>query len=129
MFRKIIFVLMLCVFLIGFGLVIYPIWNGFLLDRQAEQAAQAFLSQMENTVEETESTAPTEETKPYQQLREEMCAYNETLYEEKQASFDSADDYANPSFDLLNYGLEDEVFAVLSAPKINLEMPVCATRS
>jgi len=53
-----------------------------------------------------------------------MCAYNETLYAEKQVSFDSPDDYEQPSFNLLDYGLEDEVFAVLTARKINLEMPV-----
>ncbi|MBQ5867529.1 MAG: class C sortase, partial [Oscillospiraceae bacterium] len=66
----------------------------------------------------------TEETIPYQQLWDEMCAYNETLYAEKQVSFDSPDDYEQPSFNLLDYGLEDEVFAVLTARKINLEMPV-----
>lgn len=123
MFRKVIFVLMMCVFQLGLSLLMYPIWNGLIVDRQAGQAAELFLSEVEAR-EETKSTDPTEETISYQQLWDEMCAYNETLYAEKQVSFDSPDDYEQPSFNLLDYGLEDEVFAVLTARKINLEMPV-----
>lgn len=123
MFKKVIFVLMMCVFQLGLSLLMYPIWNGLIVDRQAGQAAELFLSEVDAR-EETQSTDPTEETIPYQQLWDEMCAYNETLYTEKQVSFDSPDDYEQPSFNLLDYGLEDEVFAVLIARKINLEMPV-----
>ena len=124
MFRKVIFVLMMCVFQLGLCLLLFPVLNGFLLDRQAGQAAQSFLTQLDTPIEETQSIDPTEETIPYQELWDEMCAYNETLYAEKQVSFDSPDDYEQPSFNLLDYGLEDEVFAVLTARKINLEMPV-----
>ena len=88
MFRKIIFVLMLSIFLFGLGLVLYPVWNGYFLDQRAEQAAQSFLSEVDTAMEETNNTDPTEETKPYQQLWDEMCAYNATLYAEKQANFD-----------------------------------------
>ena len=123
MFRKVIFVLMMCVFQLGLSLLMYPIWNGLIVDRQAGQAAELFLSEVDAR-EETKSTDTTEETMPYQQLWDEMCAYNEILYAEKQSSFDSPDDYEQPSFNLLDYGLEDEVFAVLTARKINLEMPV-----
>ena len=123
MFKKVIFVLMMCVFQLGLSLLMYPIWNGLIVDRQAGQAAELFLSEVDAR-EETQSTAPAEESIPYQQLWDEMRAYNETLYSEKQVSFDSPDDYEQPSFKLLDYGLEDEVFAVLTARKINLEMPV-----
>lgn len=123
MFKKVIFVLMMCVFQLGLSLLMYPIWNGLIVDRQAGQAAELFLSEVDAR-EETKNTDPTEETIPYQQLWDEMCAYNENLYAEKQVSFDSPDDYEQPSFNLLDYGLEDEVFAVLTARKINLEMPV-----
>ena len=123
MFKKFIFVLMICVFQLGLSLLLYPFWNGLIVDRQAEQATELFLSEVD-AIGETKSTDPTEGTLPYQKLWDEMCAYNETLYEEKQVSFDSPDDYEQPSFNLLDYGLEDEVFAVLTARKINLEMPV-----
>lgn len=121
MFKKVIFMLMMCVFQLGLSLLLFPVLNGFFLDQQAEQAAQFFLGQVDN---EIQSTDPSEETTPYQQLWDEMCAYNETLYVEKQVSFDSPDDYEQPSFNLLDYGLEDEVFAVLTIRKINLKMPI-----
>lgn len=121
MFKKVIFMLMMFVFQLGLSLLLFPVLSGFFLNRQAEQAAQSFLSQVDT---EIQSTAPPEETMPYQQLWDEMCAYNETLYAEKQVSFDSPDDYEQPSFQLLDYGLEDEVFAVLTIQKINLKMPI-----
>lgn len=121
MFKKVIFMLMMFVFQLGLSLLLFSVLNGFFLNRQAEQAAQSFLSQVDT---EIQSTAPPEETMPYQQLWDEMCAYNETLYAEKQVSFDSPDDYEQPSFQLLDYGLEDEVFAVLTIQKINLKMPI-----
>ena len=123
MFKKVIFVLMMCVFQLGLSLLMYPIWNGLIVDRQAQQAAELFLSEVD-AIEETKSSDPTVGTLPYQELWDEMCAYNENLYTEKQVSFDSPDDYEQPSFNLLDYGLEDEVFAVLTIRKINLEMPL-----
>lgn len=121
MFKKVIFVLMMFVFQLGLSLLLFPVLNGFFLDQQAEQAAQSFLSQVDTEIQSTDST---EETMSYQQLWDEMCAYNETLYAEKQVSFDSPDDYEQPSFNLLDYGLEDEVFAVLTIRKIHLKMPI-----
>ena len=123
MFKKVILVLRLVVFQIGLSLLLYPVWNGLLTERQAQQTVQLFLSEMD-AADETKSTDPTEETIPYQELWDEMCAYNETLYAEKQVSFNSPDDYEQPSFYLPDYGLSDEVFGVLTARKINLEMPV-----
>ena len=75
MFRKVIFVLMMCVFQLGLCLLLFPVLNGFLLDRQAGQAAQSFLTQMDTAIEETQISDSTEETKPYQELWDEMCVY------------------------------------------------------
>ena len=72
MFKKVIFVLMMCVFQLGLCLLLFPVFNGFLLDWQAGQAAQSFLTQVDTSIEETQSTGPTEETIPYQQLWAEM---------------------------------------------------------
>lgn len=124
MFKKIITILMILAFQLGLSLLLFPIWNGILLDRQAEQAAELFLSEMEPTAEATQSTEATEETIPHQELWDAMCAYNEALFASKQAGLNSPNDYEQPSFSLPEYGLEDEVFGVLTARKINLEMPI-----
>lgn len=122
--KKVIFVLMLLVFLFGLSLLLFPLWNGALVDRQIGQAVEQFLSGENSTAPETESTDPTEEQRPYAELWEEMCAYNENLYAQKQAGLNGTDDFRESSFQLRDYGRTDEVFAVLTIPKINLDMPV-----
>lgn len=122
--KKVIFVLMLFVFLFGLSLLLFPLWNGALVDRQIGQAVEQFLTGEDSTVPETESTDPTEEQRPYAELWEEMCAYNENLYAQKQAGLNGTDDFRESSFHLQDYGCTDEVFAVLTIPKISLDMPV-----
>jgi len=118
--KKVIFVLMLFVFLFGLSLLLFPLWNGVLVDRQIGQAVEQFLSREDPT----ESTAPTEEQRPYAELWAEMCAYNENLYAQKQTGLNGTDDFRESSFHLQDYGRMDEVFAVLTIPKISLDMPV-----
>ncbi len=122
--KKVIFVLMLLVFLFGLSLLLFPLWNGALVDRQIGQTVEQFLAGEDSTVPKTESTDPTEEQRPYAELWEEMCAYNEDLYAQKQAGLNGTDDFRESSFQLRDYGRTDEVFAVLTIPKISLDMPV-----
>ncbi len=122
--KKVIFVLMLLVFLFGLSLLLFPLWNGALVDRQIGQTVEQFLSGEDSTAPETESTDPTEEQRPYAELWKEMCAYNGDLYAQKQAGLNGTDDFRESSFQLRNYGRTDEVFAVLTIPKISLDMPV-----
>lgn len=124
MSKKVIFVLMLFVFLFGLSLLLFPLWNGALVDRQIGQAVEQFLTREDSTGPETESTDPTEEQRPYAELWEEMCVYNENLYAQKQAGLNGTDDFRKSSFHLQDYGRTDEVFAVLTIPKISLDMPV-----
>lgn len=122
--KKVIFVLMLLVFLFGLSLLLFPLWNGALVDRQIGQTVEQFLTGEDSTAPETESTDPTEEQRPYAELWEEMRAYNEDLYAQKQAGLNGTDDFRESSFQLRDYGRTDEVFAVLTIPKISLDMPV-----
>ncbi len=122
--KKVIFVLMLFVFLFGLSLLLFPLWNGALVDRQIGQTVEQFLAGEDSTVPKTESTDPTEEQRPYAELWEEMCAYNEDLYAQKQAGLNGTNDFRESSFQLRDYGRTDEVFAVLTIPKISLDMPV-----
>ena len=61
---------------------------------------------------------------PYPELLEAMLEYNERIYAEGQSGLTDAWAYAEPSFDLTEYGLDSEVIGVLSIPSINLEMPI-----
>ena len=126
MVKKVILVVMLCVFQIGLSLLLFPVWNRLFTEKEVTRSAEQFLSEAAVPVSEsgTESTDPTEPQRPYAELWEEMCAYNDNLYAQKQADLNSTDDFKESGFRLRDYGRKDEVFAVLTIPKINLDMPV-----
>ena len=126
MVKKVILVVMLCVFQIGLSLLLFPVWNRLFTEKEVTRSAEQFLSEAAAPISEpeTESTNPTEPQRPYAELWEEMRAYNDNLYAQKQADLNSTDDFKESSFQLRDYGRKDEVFAVLTIPKINLDMPV-----
>ena len=53
-----------------------------------------------------------------------MQAYNERIFLEEQDGLCDPWSYQQPSFTLKDYGLEDEVFGVISIPKLDIEMPL-----
>ena len=130
MVRKIIIAIMILVFLAGLGFLLYPYAQGALIDREIKDTAEDFHSRVEvqpttdngNTVI-IDTTEPTEEIL-YPTLWAEMLAYNENIYTEGQSGLSCAYDYQKPSFILKNYGLEDEVFGVISIPAMDLNMPI-----
>ena len=115
--KLIVLILLLTVFLGGLGAFLYPIINGLLLDRQQSMAAQLFLSreQKQDMIQSTQPSDP---------LRIAMEAYNQRIFEEGQAGFNSVDAYETPSFLLSDYGLEEEVFGVISIPSLEVEIPI-----
>ena len=115
--KLIVLILLLAVFLGGLGAFLYPIVNGLLLDRQQSRTARLFLSreQDQDMIQSTEPADP---------LRIAMEAYNQRIFEEGQAGFNSVDAYEAPSFLLSDYGLEEEVFGVISILSLDVEMPI-----
>ncbi len=57
-------------------------------------------------------------------LYEEFCAYNFDLIENGQSHLGDPFAFEDVSVDLSEYGLEDSVVAVISAPAINMELPL-----
>lgn len=119
------------VFLAGGMVSLYPFIHGFHVDRSFEQTAEEFLSRVEitpatdPTAEPMEPTEPEEtEPKAYPELWDAMTAYNAAIYAEGQSGLSGPSAYETPSFDLTDYGLEDEIFGVISIPALELEMPL-----
>lgn len=61
---------------------------------------------------------------PYAQLRTHMERHNQWLYDVKQGNLTGPQSYEEPLFKLSDYGLEDEVFGVISIPKMEVVMPI-----
>ena len=133
LWRKIVILIMLLVFAAGLGIMLYPSLQGAITDHRIIQEAHEFLEMLETipTKPEAEATEPTEPTDPietepvlYPELLNAMQSYNQQIWEEKQAGLCDPWSYEQPSFTLGDYGLEDEVFGVISIPKLELEMPI-----
>ena len=133
---KIFFAILAALLLLsGCIILLYPSLNGLWVDYTMRRDAQEFLSYVEvtqftpgesipsKTVPQEgaeEAAPPTEHT----QLWLDMKAYNEAIFEEAQEGLSNPTAYEKPSFRLSDYGLETEVFGVLSIPRLSLEMPI-----
>ena len=119
------------VFLAGLALLLYPTLNGLWVDHLLRRDAELFLSFVYTDTyvpqeQASQSTGQQEESLPeqYPQLWQAMREYNASIYLEGQAGLSDPSAYEIPSFILADYGLDSEVFAVLSIPKLELEMPI-----
>ena len=120
--------LMLLLFLAGLGITLYPRFQGASVDASIGQDVASFYEWLEEIPPSTEETAPGEtapaEVTRYPELLGAMQSYNATLFEEEQAGLKEPWSYTQPSFSLKGYGIESEIFGVISIPKLGLEMPL-----
>lgn len=111
----------------------YPQLNEIWTDRKLQREVNIFFSYVETSPRaETDASVSDSENekdmdfapKQYPELWVQMHRYNEVLFSTEQAKLSDESSYAQPSFILANFGMESEVFAVLSIPKLELTMPV-----
>ena len=108
------------VFLLALGLTLYPLISNQYNQQHQSQIHTAYQEQVEQMedadilIARTMAAAYNEALKPGVQDRDAQ----------KQADLNSTDDFKESGFRLRDYGRKDEVFAVLTIPKINLDMPV-----
>lgn len=95
----------------GFFVLLWPVFTGYRLQANTDEAAQSFL----------------EERKPEQNYPKLLAAlqdYNRQLYAEKQRDLTSLEACEEPAVDLAAYSIEDEIISVLEIPAMKLTMPV-----
>lgn len=119
----------------GVAVFAYPYFNCVWSEYTMLQDMEAFLDAVcadsceptegafLGSIEQSEDAEPTTPEK-YPELWSAMQAYNETIFGEGQAGLSNKTAYETPSFSLLDYGLESEVFAVLEIPSLDLAMPI-----
>lgn len=136
--RRLVILVMILVFLSGLGVMLYPHIKGHLVDQNIQNAAQEFLSWVEITPYVPDSSgnhaidpepawpALPEPTEPneFVELWRDMADYNQRIYQNGQSDLNGKQSYEKPSFILKDYDLDSEVFAVISIPILELEMPV-----
>lgn len=127
--RKALILVMLMSFLAGLGLFLYPYLHGAMLDRAVSVRAESFLELVAPTDPAPshpmqEDPGKEEEPMEHEALWNAVNSYNRQIWEDRQADLADPWAYQQPSFTLGDFGLEDETFAVISIPKIGLEMPI-----
>lgn len=113
----------------GIVIAAFPYIRGAIMDRRAAQIAEDFLNRViVNPYREEDIvitfTEPTEEEREYPELWDAMVAYNESIYAEGQSGMVNLQSFEKQPFVLQDYGLEDEVFGVISVPAIDLSIPI-----
>lgn len=122
--KRFLILMMVFVFLAGLGLVLYIPINGAILEWSQRQQSQSFRIVWENPLEPLDAATPTEDDSPLARLRQDAQDYNRQIFSDKQEHLSSSSAYEQPTFLLSDYGLEEEIFAVISIPKLDLEMPI-----
>ena len=113
-------ILFLSLFIVGLVIFCYPFVNGFVSEVQMEQSIETFNLQRQ---ESEESDAMIEKSS-IELLREEMEAYNEQIYQNKQAELVDPFSYEQSSFDLRKYGFADNLIGYVTIPKMEIELPI-----
>lgn len=130
MWRRILVLVTLMLFIAGLGLLLYPYLQGAAADHRITEDANGFLEMVDLTPVTPEDTVTeatgSSETEPalYPELLEAMQHYNQQLWEEKQSGLCDPWAYEQPSFTLGDYGLADEIFGVIRIPRLELSMPI-----
>ena len=135
--KTILLMLYVLLFLSGLAVFFYPTMNGIWIEYMLRRDAEKFLSfvyteaykpgaDTTQVIVTTPGASEPEETLPeqYPELWQQMKAYNESIFRTGQEELSDEASYEAPSFLLADYGLESEVFAVLTIPKLDLEMPL-----
>lgn len=128
--KAIIIFLMIMVFLVGFAICAFPFIQNVVIGSQQKEDVLAFLNRLETETSQTELGSSTDSNEPtmiprlHADLWEDMMDYNSQIWEEKQMGLCDPWSYQQPSFTLGEYGLEDEVFGVISIPALDLEIPL-----
>ena len=94
----------------GFCVLLWPVFTGYRLQANTDEAAQSFLEERK--------------LNPYPELLAALQNYNQRIYAENQSNLTSLEACEEPAVDLAAYGVEDEIIGVLEIPAMELTMPV-----
>ena len=131
MARKIVNVFAVLMILCGLGFLLYPKATAWVSEQQSEKVIQEFEDSMAQISgeEEAENTDADEDealilSEDMNRLHGDMQAYNERIYQEGQVNLRDPFSYELPSFDLTEYGLNENVIGSVWIPRMNVKLPV-----
>ena len=113
--KKLLTIAMIIVYITGFLLLSYPEMNHVKNYMETKQDGEHFQKAISETDVKSEKM---------EKLYEKMAAYNEELYKDGQKHLSDPFVFEETSVDLSEYGVENEVVAMISIPAMDVELPV-----
>ena len=100
----------------GITLFCFPYISNYLYEQNVEESKEKFITKIS---EETNSA-----DNKLEKLYEELKCRNEELYKNKQANLVDPFSYEQPSIDLTEYGIKDNIIGYIRIPKMDIELPI-----
>ncbi len=129
--KLILLVILMCLAFASAAYALKPLIFRVEKQTEIEQSVEEFRETAETVQQEAAShsveiTHPAETPKeiPCPELWADMLRYNNELLENRQSALSSKSAYEVSQFKLADYGLDSEVFGIISIPKMDLEMPL-----
>ena len=142
--KKILLIIALCVILIGAGVLAFPFVSIYFNDVKMEEEVKTFDKSVVNIIEDKDHTqlnldeegyllddnneriseAPVYTKPDLDRLFKDIQAYNANLREHQTELLIDESSYVYPCFDLRDYGIYNNSIGYISAPKINMEIPI-----
>ena len=106
-------------FILGLVLFLYPLANKYENKVEVEETKKNFEKVVEKLHEESN-----DEENPLNRLYSDMKAYNEKIYKDNQSDLKDPWSYQQSSFDLTQYGVEDNIIGYITVPHMEIELPI-----
>lgn len=125
--RKLIRIIAIILFVVGFGLFAYPLVLREAFDIQVEKEIGQFdklKTDVLQTDNEYNNTTTDDDNLPYAKLRKAMIDYNEKLFLSGQSGLIDQLSYEKPDFLLSDYGIDSDILGYITIPAIDIELPI-----
>lgn len=121
--RKLIRIIAIILFIVGFGFFTYPIALREAFEIQANKVIDQF-DQLKTDALQTDNTAPNDDKLLYAELRRAMFEYNEKLYLSGQRGLIDQLSYEKPDFLLSDYDIDSDILGYITIPAIDIKLPI-----
>ena len=112
--KRIIKIIAIIFIIIGIILFIFPYLSNYAYEKNVEKNEEEFI----------EKISDEKNIDILQKLYEELQRRNEELFESKQENLVDPFSYEQPSIDLSEYGIENNIIGYLNIPKMGINLPI-----
>ena len=114
--KKLVVIIIIAILFIIFGVFLfcYPSVSNYVYEQNVQEKKEEFVVKI--SADENVST--------FDKLYQELQNRNQELYENKQENLVDPFSYEQPTIDLSEYGISDNIIGYIRIPKMNVELPI-----